>query len=220
MYVAKIIVLICAVCVAGCGWESSIRDSSFPNPTDAEVAWNWALKQERGEFGFYGYARVVDGDTIDVAGSDSAVILRIHLDGINAFELGQKCGELPCGAMATKALKDLAYDERVFCWLIPADPSFMIDTKAGHYIGNCKISDLSDLSRDTHLSEWMVENGHAFASRSHYSKDYFPAQIKARDAKKGAWATEKEFDHPDTYRRKNLKELNKNLKEINKSWAP
>ena len=60
-----------------------------------------------------GPARIIDGDTIDVAGQ------RIRLHGIDAPENKQLCGlgmvAIPCGKEATKVLRRLVRGGQVRC---------------------------------------------------------------------------------------------------------
>src|SRR5689334_19240715 len=61
----------------------------------------------------YGYARIIDGDTIDVAG------IRIRLHGIDAPEIRQTCTaggqKYRCGEQATTALAGLIGANAVRC---------------------------------------------------------------------------------------------------------
>lgn len=65
------------------------------------------------EAGLTGEVVVIDGDTIEIAGE------RLHLDGIDAPELGQDCSiaqrTYDCGMVARTALLDLTAGARVVC---------------------------------------------------------------------------------------------------------
>ena len=116
-------------------------------------------------------ARVVDGDTIEVAG----VVFRLH--GIDAPEAGQKCA-LPngkswnCGQAAIAAMEDLVSKKQVRC-----------DTRDhdgyGRTIGVCVVDD-----RD--INAVMVTNGLAWAFRK-YSMDYATIEDTARERRVGVW---------------------------------
>ena len=118
-----------------------------------------------------GPARVVDGDTIDIAGQ------RIRLEGIDAPEQSQTCstasGETwACGRAATRALFDLVGSEAIACESTGTD-------KYGRMLGLCFL-DGDDINR------FMVESGHAWAFVK-YSSKYVTEEATARAAHIGIW---------------------------------
>ena len=94
-----------------------------------------------------GPARVIDGDTIDVAGE------RIRFHGIDAPESGQTCiaGGVtwPCGQRATAALVEFIGDSPVRCEGQGTD-------RYGRTIAACTV-------RGEDIEAWMVLNGWALA---------------------------------------------------------
>ncbi|WP_374273868.1 thermonuclease family protein [Brevundimonas sp.] len=131
--------------------------------------------------GLVGIARVIDGDTLEVATGQGMV--RVRLDGMDAFEGRQTCGGAPCGREASRALMALADNRRVEC----ADRG---RDRYDRVLAHCRID-----GRD--LGGWMVENGHAVAYRR-YSQAYVPHETRARAAGAGAWAHG--FDAPEDWR--------------------
>jgi len=119
-----------------------------------------------------GQARVVDGDSLDIAG------VRVRLEGIDAPERGQRCKRswLPltwrCGRSATRALTKLINDQPVRCVLQGRD-------KYDRMIGVCYVAD-----RD--LNAAMVRSGHAWAFIK-YSTTYVAEENRARAEKRGIW---------------------------------
>ena len=132
-----------------------------------------------------GKARVVDGDTIIVAGE------RLRLMGFDAPESKQTCLspvgiERPCGRKATEYL-DLVLstvDYQVACKTFGQD-------RYRRVLARCTIGDL-------YLGSWMVRSGHAVVwpwGRQWYLAD----QDDARLAKRGLWAGQ--FEFPWVWRR-------------------
>ena len=121
-----------------------------------------------------GPARVIDGDTIEVAGE------RIRLHGIDAPESKQTCNwpgkTIPCGRLATLALMDLTAGAEVTCKTREKD-------RYGRWVAVCYDPDGFDLGRN------MVHTGWALAYRQ-YSTDYVVTEDKAREAKRGMWKGE------------------------------
>lgn len=122
-----------------------------------------------------GPARVVDGDTIDVAGK------RIRLEGIDAPESGQKCpgryvggilGPWRCGKAATAALIRLIGSNPVTCESLETD-------KYDRLIATCFAGGLD-------INAEMVRRGHAWAFVK-YSRTYVTHEADARSAKAGIW---------------------------------
>ena len=120
-----------------------------------------------------GLARVVDGDTLDVAGA------RVRLHGIDAPESAQRCRasgrSWPCGREAARALASRIGDQRIFCEERDRDGY-------GRVVAVCAVAGLD-------LNEWMVSEGWAFAYRR-YSRDYVAAESRARAARRGIWRGE------------------------------
>ena len=119
-----------------------------------------------------GSARVVDGDTLEIAG------VRIRLEGIDAPERGQRCsrawwpGKWQCGRAATRALKSLTRGQDVRCESRGQD-------KYGRMIGVCFVQ-----GRD--INSAMVRFGHAWAFTK-YSNSYVEEEDIARQRKRGIW---------------------------------
>jgi endonuclease YncB( thermonuclease family) len=118
-----------------------------------------------------GKPRIIDGDTIEVAGE------RIRLNGIDAPESKQTCEWLdktiPCGRLATLALMGLTAGTEVTCKTREKD-------RYGRWVAVCYDPDGFDIGRN------MVHTGWALAYRR-YSTDYVGTEDKAREAKRGMW---------------------------------
>jgi endonuclease YncB( thermonuclease family) len=130
-----------------------------------------------------GYPRIIDGDTIDIAGT------RIRLHGIDAPESTQTCvvdaTPYRCGDSATLALADLVRGHAVRCEPMGLD-------RYGRTLGRCRVDD-SNVS----INSWLVRQGLAVAYR-HYSYAYLPEELTARIAGRGLWAGT--FQMPWDYR--------------------
>ena len=128
-----------------------------------------------------GTARVIDGDTIEVAGE------RIRLHGIDAPEGRQPCfnaGEpWLCGTDATDALQNKIGDRQVTCEELDRD-------RYERIIARCLV-DGED------LGEWMVLRGWAVAY-VYYSYEYTRAEAVAKARERGIWASE--FEMPWDWR--------------------
>lgn len=123
--------------------------------------------------------RVVDGDTLDLAGH------RIRLVGLDAPELQQTCtaadgGEWRCGEAARSALRTLAGDADLTC--LPAGGD-----RYGRTLATCRAGTLD-------LAEALVGEGLAVASGR-----YGAAEAGARSAGRGLWAGR--FVEPAEWRR-------------------
>ncbi len=118
-----------------------------------------------------GQARIIDGDTLAVAGE------RIRLNGIDAPESRQTCGrdgrQWACGKASTQALHRLIGPNEVLCRIDRRD-------KYGRGIGACFVN-----GRD--LQHELVRQGLALAYRR-YSTRYVPAEDEAREAQRGLWS--------------------------------
>ena len=120
-----------------------------------------------------GPARIIDGDTIDVAGE------RIRLHGIDAPESAQTCVAdgvtWSCGKRATAALVEFIGSVPVRCEDKGTD-------RYGRTIATCHI-------RGEDIEAWMVLNGWALAYRK-YSTDYVGQEKAAKAARRGIWRGE------------------------------
>ncbi len=130
-----------------------------------------------------GPARVVDGDTLEIADQ------RIWLHGIDAPELKQTCRtrkgkEQWCGELAKQALQYLVQGQEVACKGDQND-------RYGRLIAVCFIGPFN-------LNEQMVADGWALAYRK-YSQKYIRAEIFAKARNEGIWRTE--FVPPWEWRR-------------------
>ena len=130
-----------------------------------------------------GPARVIDGDTIEIADE------RIRFHGIDAPESKQNCEwpgkTIPCGRLATTALIDLTAGADVTCKIREKD-------RYGRWVAVCYDPDGFDIGLN------MVHTGWALAYRR-YSMDYVETEAKAREAKRGMWKGE--FVPPWEWRR-------------------
>jgi endonuclease YncB( thermonuclease family) len=116
-----------------------------------------------------GHARVIDGDTVVVAGE----LMRLH--GIDAPELDQtfwwRGEQVACGMMAMAALETLAASVELRCEPVERD-------RHGRLVAKCFAPDRVDIGRR------LVAAGWALAYRR-YSKDYVDAENEARKARRG-----------------------------------
>ena len=120
-----------------------------------------------------GKPRVIDGDTIEVAGQ------RIRLHGIDTPEAKQLCEAdgkpWRCGQEATFALANIIGRTWVDCVERDRD-------RYGRIVAVCKIGG----AKGQDLGAWMVSEGWALAYRK-YSMDYVAAEDIARKAGRGMW---------------------------------
>jgi endonuclease YncB( thermonuclease family) len=118
-----------------------------------------------------GPAKVIDGDTIVVAGQ----LVRLH--GIDAPELDQpfwwRGEQLVCGMMAMAALEALTAGVKLRCEPVEQD-------RHGRLVAKVFSPNGVDISRR------LVSAGWALAYRR-YSTDYVDAEEEARRAKRGMW---------------------------------
>jgi endonuclease YncB( thermonuclease family) len=132
-----------------------------------------------------GKARIIDGDTIEVAGT------RFRLKGIDAPERRQEClNELQqpfdCGAAAVRTLVELTKGQKVTCEPVRRD-------RFKRKIGVCR------LPSGVNLNIEMLRRGQAVAfGRS--TPDYTAAESEARRTRAGLWAGT--FEHPGCWRSK------------------
>ena len=118
-----------------------------------------------------GPVRVIDGDTIDLAGT------RIRLEGIDAPETGQTCGRKwfgtwDCGNEATRVLVNLTEGRAVKCHGRSLD-------KYGRLLGVCYVNGLD-------INAEMVRRGMAWAFVK-YSQSYVAVEAEARAVRAGIW---------------------------------
>ncbi len=119
-----------------------------------------------------GRARVIDGDTVDLAGT------RIRLEDIDAPEMNQTCVDLkgqawPCGKTATDELRAHINGSDLNC-----QPSGF--DRYRRMLAVCSLPDGSD------VNAWMVREGWAVATG--FLKAYGSDQAAAVAAKRGIWA--------------------------------
>ena len=133
-----------------------------------------------------GHPRVIDGDTIEVAGH------RIRLNGIDAPESRQLCRRdgkpWRCGKDATSALKAFLGSRPVSCEELDRD-------RYRRIVARCTVEEVD-------IGEWMVSRGWAVAYYL-YSYDYSRAEQRARSAGRGIWAGE--FERPWKWRKQRRK---------------
>ena len=121
-----------------------------------------------------GKPRIIDGDTIEVAGQ------RIRLHGIDAPEMKQTCKtssgrEQKCGVLSKQFLLDLLRNREITCKGKEKDPYSRL-------VAVCFI-DWMD------INEQIVMEGWALAYRK-YSEDYIRAENYAKAMRRGIWRTE------------------------------
>ena len=131
---------------------------------------------------FSGRARVVDGDSLELAGH------RVRLFGIDAPERSQDCRDASgrnyaCGREAQNALGAAIAGQNVTC--TPVGESYSRD------VAMCQAG-----GRD--LSETMIRNGHALELRQHSRGRYSTAEREAQSARRGLWAGD--FQRPAQWR--------------------
>ena len=123
-----------------------------------------------------GAARIIDGDTIEIAGE------RVRLEGIDAPETAQTCGrggrrQWQCGRTAARVLTKLVSGQSVTCNSRGAD-------KYGRMVGVCFVGDLD-------INAEMVRRGQAWAYVK-YSSRYVNEEAEARAQRIGIWQGESE----------------------------
>jgi endonuclease YncB( thermonuclease family) len=128
-----------------------------------------------------GRARIVDGDTIEVAGR------RVRIFGIDAPEQDQTCeraagGVWNCGAEATRVLRQIAGSQIVDCHVRATD---MYDRA----VALCRVGE-EDLGRA------MVRSG--FAIRTSRRGEYAAEENMARAGRLGLWSGT--FQNPKDWR--------------------
>ncbi|WP_338053579.1 thermonuclease family protein [Pseudorhodobacter ferrugineus] len=129
-----------------------------------------------------GQARVVDGDSLVVAGE------RVRLFGIDAPELKQRCDvsgrNWACGAWSKETLAKIVGQGVLRCEALERD-------RYGRMVARCMVS-----GRD--VSAQMVLAGAATAYLR-YSRDYTGAEAQAKREARGLWSGA--VTAPDAYRK-------------------
>jgi endonuclease YncB( thermonuclease family) len=120
---------------------------------------------------FSGLARVIDGDTLEVAG------VRVRLEGIDAPEQAQSCkradgGEWACGHAATAAMQQMAEGRAVTCRNHGLE-------KYGRTLGTC-------FANGKNVNAELVKMGLAWAF-VRYSSTYIAEEQTAHRAHLGIW---------------------------------
>jgi endonuclease YncB( thermonuclease family) len=143
----------------------------------ALLAAGWFVRREAADI--TGTARVIDGDSLTVAG------VEIRLYGIDAPEYRQYCFRRgrpwPCGIDATRVLRALIANRPVACRAREED-------RYGRTVAACSVE-----GRD--LGAAMVAGGHAVAYGA-----YALEELAARNAGRGIWSSR--FERPADWRAK------------------
>lgn len=129
-----------------------------------------------------GRAKVVDGDSLEVAGH------RIRLFGIDAPEGRQQCRDrqgqsYACGDVARDALRAMIGRSEVRCERVDTD-------RYGRWVSDCYVG-------SENLNRALVRQGYAVAY-SRYSKKYVADEAHARSARMGLWSGQ--FERPSKWR--------------------
>jgi endonuclease YncB( thermonuclease family) len=148
-------------------------------------SWRQDAPARPGGTSFAGYARVVDGDSLEVAGES------VRLHGIDAPERFQDCRDgngrtYPCGRAAARALRDVIGGRAVACVLVDHD-------RYARDVARCSVD-----GRD--LGEAMIAAGQAIELAQFSHGRYAGAESAARAAKRGLWAGQ--FEMPADWRRR------------------
>ncbi|QFR31831.1 thermonuclease family protein [Ancylobacter sp. TS-1] len=137
-----------------------------------------ALVAERFVPALTGAVRVADGDSLEVGGE------RVRLDGIDAPELHQSCGEgakaWPCGERARAALEALVARGTVSCRPVDED-------RYSRAVSVCTV-DGADIGARLVEQGWAVALGLAYRAE----------ERDARAAKRGIWSGP--FERPADWR--------------------
>lgn len=126
-----------------------------------------------------GAARVIDGDTLEVAG------VHVRLYGIDAPELAQSCGAWDCGHWARDELARLIGARPVLCRGAESD-------RYGRLLARCDAG-------QGDLGAAMVGGGAAFAYRR-YALDYVGAERMAQVRALGLWQDDVPVTRPEDFR--------------------
>ena len=114
-----------------------------------------------------GPARVIDGDGLWING------VEVRLNGVDAFELRQTCGDVECGIEARRALHRMVADRTVACHIMDRD-------RYGRSVSACTVDGVD-------IGAALVREGHALAY-TRYSTAYVDEEAAARAEHAGAWA--------------------------------
>tara|TARA_R110002049_G_scaffold46486_5_gene135077 strand:- start:888 stop:1553 length:666 start_codon:yes stop_codon:yes gene_type:complete len=130
------------------------------------------LQANLGDRGFSGPVRVVDGDTLEVAG------IKVRLHAIDAPETDQMCltrqgTDWACGGWITKVVRDRYSGQTAQCQGIETD-------RYGRTVARC-----TALGED--IGGWLVAEGFAFAYVQ-YGSDYVEIERRAAAADRGLHA--------------------------------
>jgi len=140
-------------------------------PREAPEAWYGAAMPDAADR-IIGQASVIDADTIKIRDQS------IRLFGIDALEDDQKCladgKRRRCAQRAANALANRIGRRNVVCDKRARD-------RYGRLVGVCYVN-------GEDLNAWLVDEGWALAYRR-YSLLYVKHEARAREAKKGVWAT-------------------------------
>lgn len=149
-----------------------------------------------------GPARVVDGDTLVVAGAT------VRLKGVDAPESGQPCyraaatGWLArprrpydCGAAATRALAAYLRHRRVTC--VGGAKGGVPRDKYGRRLARCHVR---RWGRDVDVGLWLLQRGHAVVYGGGATQAYRAAEADAKRRRVGVWGGS--FEAPALWRAK------------------
>ena len=160
------------------GLKSKIRDVVVTLVLLGGVAILAAWFSKNAEQSPSGAARVIDGDSLEVAGTE------VRLQGIDAPEYGQTCNStgknIPCGRQAAKWFRRLINGRQVVCSGWETD-------QYGRLLANCVASGV-DLNAKMVRDGWAVSYG-----------GYEGEELDARQNKRGLWAGD--FERPSDWRK-------------------
>lgn len=136
---------------------------------------------------FSGRPRVIDGDTLDVAG------IRVRMQGIDAFESDQQCtrrggGRFACGREATEQLATLIGGREITC---TPDGS----QTHGRSVAVCTVR---QGEQEIDLNGAMVRSGFAFDCPRYSRGRYAEQEAEAKAEGAGAWGGR--FTYPWSHR--------------------
>lgn len=159
-----------AVAVIGLGGYALWNNAPSVNPLGAFKLVTGSTTQT-----LRGRARPISGDTISIAGR------RIHLNSIEAPELGQVCRTRRgrawrCGIAARRKLTRLVRRGTTTCKVTPAETPRT-------FVGSCTV-------RGQDVAAYQVRNGYAFATGGLIASTYADDEQAARDSRTGIWRGE------------------------------